>query len=214
MGNYSQKTCKQRNFRVASFHMVQVILDVETKKSFDQVGGYFPDRLGISFVGVCIREGFDGKGEMKGFFEQDLPTLWPILENADVLVGFNIKSFDIETLRPYYSGSVEKWPVLDLLDRFKDVTGHRISLDSIATQTLGTSKSGSGLDALKYYANKEFDKLSKYCLKDVEITRDVYDFGRTKGKVKFLNKWNRLIETQVDFSFALKKDLGIQMTLL
>lgn len=194
--------------------MVQVILDVETQKSFDQVGGYFPDRLGISFVGVCIREGFDGKGEMKGFFEQDLPTLWPILEHADVLVGFNIKGFDIETLRPYYSGSVEKWPVLDLLDRFKDVTGHRISLDSIATQTLGVAKSGSGLDALKYYANKEFDKLSKYCLKDVEITRDVYDFGRTKGKVKFLNKWNRLIETQIDFSFAPKKDLGIQMTLL
>ena len=32
--------------------MQQVILDVETQKSFDEVGGYFPDRLGISFVGV------------------------------------------------------------------------------------------------------------------------------------------------------------------
>jgi DEAD/DEAH box helicase domain-containing protein len=194
--------------------MVQVFLDVETQKSFDQVGGYFPDRLGISYVGVCVRNGYDGKGELQGFFEQDLPKLWPIIEHADVLVGFNIIGFDVETMRPYYSGKIEKWPVLDLLDRFKDATGHRASLDAIATQTLGIQKSGSGLDALKYYAKKEFDKLASYCLKDVEITRDIYDFGRTKGKVKYLNKWNRLIETPVDFGFVPTQHVGVQMTLL
>ena len=62
--------------------MLQVIFDVETKKSFEEVGGFFPDRLGISFVGVCIRDGFSGKGEMRGFFEKDLPDLFPILEKA------------------------------------------------------------------------------------------------------------------------------------
>ncbi|MBI5151569.1 MAG: hypothetical protein HZA34_03270 [Candidatus Pacebacteria bacterium] len=194
--------------------MLQVFLDVETQKSFDQVGGNFPDRLGISFVGICMREGFDGKGKMEGFFEQDLPKLWPIVEHADVIVGFNIVSFDIETFRPYYSGNLAHWPVLDMLDRFKEATGHRVSLDSIAGQTLGVHKSGSGLDALEFYAKKQFDKLSSYCLKDVEITRDVYDYGRTKGKVKFMNKWNRLIETAVDFSFSPTKTSGVQMTLL
>lgn len=194
--------------------MKQVFLDVETKKTFDEVGGYFPDRLGISFVGLCIREGLDGAGEMIGYFEQDLPKLWPVLESADVLIGFNIRGFDLETFRNYYSGSMEGWPVLDLLDRFKEAAGHRISLDSIATQSLGISKSGNGLDAIRYYANKEFDKLASYCLKDVEITRDVYDYGRTKGKVKYLNKWQRLIETPVDFSFTPKEDAGVQMTLL
>lgn len=194
--------------------MKQVFLDVETKKTFDEVGGYFPDRLGISFVGLCVREGFEGGGEMIGYFEQDLPKLWPMLESADVLIGFNIRGFDLETFRNYYSGSMEGWPVLDLLDRFKEAAGHRISLDSIATQSLGISKSGNGLDAIRYYANKEFDKLASYCLKDVEITRDVYDYGRTKGKVKYLNKWQRLIETPVDFSFTPKEDAGVQMTLL
>lgn len=194
--------------------MKQVFLDVETKKTFDEVGGYFPDRLGISFVGVCVRDGLEGSGAMMSFFEQDLPKLWPVLESADVLIGFNIRGFDLETFRNYYSGSMEGWPVLDLLDRFKEAAGHRISLDSIATQSLGISKSGNGLDAIKYYANKEFDKLASYCLKDVEITRDVYDYGRTKGSVKYLNKWQRLIETPVDFSFTPKEDAGVQMTLL
>jgi len=151
---------------------------------------------------------------MQGFFEQDLPKLWPILEHADVIVGFNIITFDFEALRPYYTGNIREWPVLDLLDRVKDSTGHRVSLDSIATQTLGVQKSGSGLDALEYYAKKQFDKLSMYCLKDVEITRDVYDYGASKGNIKFLNKWNRLIEAKIDFGFAPKKHVGVQMTLM
>lgn len=194
--------------------MQQVILDVETQKSFDQVGGYFPDRLGISYVGICVRDGFSGKGKTMGFFEQDLAQLWPILEHADVLVGFNIVGFDLETLRPYYSGSVESWPALDLLDRIKNSTGHRVSLDAVATQTLGVQKGGSGLDALMYYEKKQFDKIKEYCDKDVAITRDLYDYGRLKGSVKFLNKWNRLIETAVDFEFKPKKTTGMQMTLM
>lgn len=194
--------------------MKQVILDVETKKAFDQVGGFFPDKLGISFVGVCVREGYESKGQMMGFFEEDIPKMWPILESADMLIGFNIKDFDLGALKPYYTGNIENFPVLDLLVRVKDATGHRVSLNSIATQTLGVSKSGSGLDAIEYYEKKQFDKLSKYCLKDVEITRDIYDFGRAKGMIKFLNKWNRLIETKIDFSFSPKKDVGVQMTLM
>ena len=194
--------------------MMQLILDVETKKTFDQVGGYFPEKLGISYVGVCVRNGYSGTGEMLGFFEDQLNDLWPLLEQAEIIVGFNIIGFDMETLRPYYSGNVERLPVLDLLERFKKSTGHRVSLDSIAQQTLGKGKIGHGLDAIKYYENKEFDKLAKYCLMDVEITREVWDFGLQHGKVKFTNKWNRVIEAPVDFSFARPKEQGVQMTLL
>lgn len=194
--------------------MQQIFLDVETQKSFDQVGGYFPDRLKISYVGICIRDGFSGKGKSMGFFEKDLPQLWPILENADVLIGFNIIGFDLEALQPYYSGVTTTWPALDMLDRIKDSTGHRVSLDAVATQSLGIQKSGSGLDALEFFAKKQFDKLAFYCDKDVEITRELYDYGRQKGSVKFLNKWNRLIEAPVDFEFKPKKAHGMQMTLM
>jgi DEAD/DEAH box helicase domain-containing protein len=194
--------------------MLQVVLDVETKKTFDEVGGFFPDRLGISFVGVCIREGQSGKGEMKGYFENDLPDLFPLLEKADVVIGFNIDNFDMQTFVPYYSADVTKIPTLDLMLRIKDSVGHRIGLDAVAQETLGSGKSGDGLDAIKYYKNQDWDKLKEYCLRDVEVTRDVYDFGLKKGQVKFRNKWNRLIECPVDFSFTPKKNAGVQMSLL
>jgi DEAD/DEAH box helicase domain-containing protein len=194
--------------------MLQIILDVETKKTFDEVGGYFPDRLGISFVGACVRQGYTGQGEMQAYFEKDLPQLFTMLEQADIIIGFNIDGFDMQTFVPYYTGDVGRFPTLDLLTRIKDSAGHRIALDAVAQETLGVGKSGDGLDAIKYFKMKQWDKLRDYCLQDVAVTRDVYDFGLQKGVVKFKNKWNRLIECPVDFSFAPQRDAGMQMSLL
>ena len=194
--------------------MLQLILDVETQKTFDEVGGFFPDRLGISFVGVCIRDGMSGTGEMKGFFERDLPELFPLLEKADIVIGFNIDNFDMPTFTTYYKGDITAIPTLDILTKIKESAGHRISLDAVAQETLGSSKSGDGLDAIKYFRNQDWEKLSSYCLQDVAVTRDIYDHGLQKGFVKFKNKWNRLIECPIDFSYQPKKDTGIQMSLL
>jgi DEAD/DEAH box helicase domain-containing protein len=194
--------------------MRQVILDVETQKTFDEVGGFFPDRLGISFVGVCVRESFGTKGEMMGFFEQDLEKLFPIIESADVIIGFNCDQFDMPTFLPYYKADITRIPTLDLLTRIKKSAGHRISLDAVAKETLGIGKSGDGLDAIKYYKHKQWEELKKYCLQDVAVTRDVYDAGLKNGKVKFKNKWNRVVECPVDFTFTPKKDAGMQMSLI
>jgi len=191
-----------------------VFLDVETQKSFEEVGGYLPQDLKVSFVGICIRDGFSGPGKFQGYFESDLPKLWPVLETADVIVGYNIIGFDVETLRPYYSGNPDNWNVLDLLVRFKESTGHRVKLDAIAQETLGTGKIGDGLKAIEYYKNKQFRELARYCLYDVAITRDVYDYGRKYHQVKYVNKWNRKIEADVDFSFTPPQMGGVQMTLL
>lgn len=194
--------------------MRQVFFDVETKNTFDEVGGFFPGKLSPSFIGVCVRDGYEGKGEMIQIWEQDLAKLWAIFESADLIVGYNSINFDMEVLRPLYPGNVDHFAHLDLMVRFKDATGHRIGLDSLAQETLGKGKIGHGLDAIKYYKEGRLEELAKYCLMDVEITRDLYDWGRTKGKLKFKNKWNRLIETPIDFSVAPRQFVGTQMTLL
>ena len=194
--------------------MLQVILDVETQKIFDQVGGYFPDRLGISFVGVNVRHGYGEAGEFLSYFEKDLPKLFPLLEKADVIVGFNVIDFDLPTFTPYYNGDITKLPTLDLMQRIKQSTGHRVALDAVAKETLGGGKIGSGLDAIKYFKAKQWDKLEKYCLQDVKVTRDLLDYGYSKGEVKFRNKWNRLVITPVDFTYSPKKHAGIQMSLI
>lgn len=194
--------------------MLQVILDVETQKTFEEVGGYFPDRLKISFAGVNLRRGYGETGEFRSYFEKDIPDLLTLLEKADVIVGFNVINFDLPTLTPYYNGDVADLPSLDLMLRIKDSTGHRVALDAVAKETLGVGKIGSGLDAIRYFKAKEWDTLEKYCLQDVKVTRDLLDYGYAKGEVKFRNKWNRLVTTPVDFTYTPKKRAGIQMSLI
>lgn len=194
--------------------MLELVLDVETKKTFDEVGGYFPEKLGISFVGACLRENGNKTGQFLSFFEDDLNKLFPLIERADVVIGFNIDGFDMPTLSAYYQAEIKKIPTLDLMARIKNSVGHRISLDAVAVETLGAGKIGDGLDAIRYYHNGDLSALEKYCLEDVRITRDIYDYGLKNRTVKFRNKWNRLIEAPVDFTFVAKKANGTQMSLI
>jgi DEAD/DEAH box helicase domain-containing protein len=198
--------------------MKQVIFDVETKKTFEQVGGYYPEKLGISFVGAIERTGFPEEGNVievrHELFESDLNKLWPVLEMADVIIGFNSHGFDLPALQPYYNGDITKLPSLDLMAAIKESVGHRIGLDAVAQSTLGSEKSGTGLDAIVYFQNGQLEELAKYCMQDVIITRDVYDFGRQQGVVSFKNRWNNLIEAEVDFHYKSQDDGGVQMTLV
>lgn len=197
--------------------MKQLFLDVETKKTFEEVGGYYPEKLEPSFVGVIVREGFPEDGRAKEvryeLFEKDFGKLPALLEQADLIIGFNSSGFDLPALKAVYPGNIDKLPQLDLLEVIKNEAGHRVSLDAVAKETLGTQKIGNGLDAIIYYQNGEWDKLAKYCMKDVEITRDIYDFGRKYGYIKFLNKWNNVVKLTVDFSIK-TADSGLQMTLI
>jgi hypothetical protein len=58
-------------------------------------------------------------------------------------------------------------------------------LDSLASATLGQKKVGNGLDALKYFKAGQMDKLKEYCLEDVRLTRDLYEYGKRHGKLLY-----------------------------
>ena len=47
-------------------------------------------------------------GEYSSYFKEDLHTLWPILERADMLIGFNSDAFDIPLLNRYYPGDLSQ----------------------------------------------------------------------------------------------------------
>jgi hypothetical protein len=55
----------------------------------------------------------------------------------------------------------------------------------LVSATLGRKKLGSGLDALKYFKAGQMDKLKEYCLEDVRLTRDLYEYGKQHGKLLY-----------------------------
>src|SRR3990167_8785344 len=134
-------------------------------------------------VVVAIHD--SGKGEYSSYFKEDLHTLWPILERADQLIGFNSDTFDIPLLNSYYPGDLSHLRSLDLLSEVQKVLGRRIRLQSLAEATLGRGKSGDGLKAGEWWKEGEKDKVAEYCIEDVRLTRELYDYALQHGMLKY-----------------------------
>ncbi len=114
-----------------------------------------------------------------------MPKLWPILEKADLLIGFNSEHFDIPLLNKYYSGDLSKIRGVDLLKEVKKVLGRRIKLDTLAEATLGRKKIGDGTEAVRWWRVGEIDKVIKYCIEDVKITKEIYEYALKNGYLKY-----------------------------
>jgi DEAD/DEAH box helicase domain-containing protein len=160
----------------------KIVLDLETQKSFQDVGGRGKNHL-LKVSVCCIYDYSTGK--YSSYEEHELAKLAPILQTADQIIGYNIKDFDFEVIQPYLNFNINEVPALDLLSEIEKVLHHRIKLDIVAQGTLGTGKSGNGLEAILYYQNGRMDLLKKYCLDDVKITKQVYDYALKNGKLLY-----------------------------
>jgi DEAD/DEAH box helicase domain-containing protein len=166
--------------------MRTITFDIETKNTFQDVGSN--DSVALDISVVCIHDDGDttsARGGYSSYLEADFPKLWPILEQADMFVTFNGDHFDIPLLNKYYSGDLTKIKSLDLLVEVKKSLGRRIKLDTLAEATLGKNKSGHGLDAIVWWQKGEIDKIIKYCIDDVKITRELYDYALKNGHLKY-----------------------------
>ncbi len=161
--------------------MRKIVFDVETSNLFQDVGSSNPADLSISLL--AIYDSLEDK--YSSFIESEFPSLWPILEKADLLIGYNSNHFDIPLLNKYYSGDLTKIKSVDLLEEIRKVIGRRVRLDQVAQGTLEISKSGHGLQALEWWKNGEVEKVRKYCIDDVKITKELYDYALKNGKLMY-----------------------------
>lgn len=161
--------------------MRKIIFDIETSNLFTDVGSSNAADLDLSVV--CI---YDTETEKySSYFQDELKDLWPILEKADMLIGYNSDHFDIPLLNKYYSGDLTKIKSLDILKEIKNSLGRRLKLDTIAEATLGTNKSGNGLEAVVWWKQGKKEEVKKYCMDDVRITKEVYEYALKNGVLKY-----------------------------
>ncbi|MBX4189207.1 ribonuclease H-like domain-containing protein [Candidatus Parcubacteria bacterium] len=175
--------------------MRKIVFDIETRNVFADVGKNDPSLLDIALVAIHDSE----TAEYSTYLEEDLPKLWPILERSDMLIGFNSEHFDIPLLNKYYPGDLSKLKSLDILKEIKQTYGRRMKLDQLAQGTLGKNKSGHGLDAIQWWKNGEVDKIRDYCIDDVRITKELYDYARANSKLIF-KEGSELLEIKLDCS--------------
>lgn len=175
--------------------MRKIVFDIETKNTFQEIGKNEPALLDLSLIGIYDSE----TNTYSSYLEEDLPKLWPILEKADMLIGYNSDHFDIPILNKYYSGDLTHIKSLDLLKEIRNSIGRRLKLDSVAEATLGKNKTGHGLQAITWWKNGEIEKIRKYCLDDVKITKELYDYALKNGILKYKD-YGKICDIPLDTS--------------
>ena len=161
--------------------MREITFDIETANAFASFSRSDLTQLDLSVIGIHDSE----TNEYTAYTQEELPKLWPILEQADVLIGYNSISFDVPILNKYYPGDLTKIRSLDLMMEVYNVLGRRLRLQNLAEATLKVGKSGDGLKAVEWWQQGLVEKVKEYCIQDVRVTRGLYDYAIEHGKLKY-----------------------------
>jgi DEAD/DEAH box helicase domain-containing protein len=175
------------------------VLDVETRRSAQEVGGWNKaHKMGVSCVVV-----YDSlKKDYTAYLQEDMRSMVHHLQTMDLVVGFNIKRFDYKVLSGLVDFDFSGLPTLDILEHVHRQLGYRLSLDHLAKATLGEQKTANGLLALQWWKQGKLDRIIKYCTQDVAVTRGLYRYGRDNGYLLFTNKARQTVRLPVDWNKA------------
>ena len=170
-----------------------LVFDLETQLLSDEVGGWSNiAKMKMACAVTCNLT----TGQFADYLEADVEKLLADLHAASLVVGFNIRRFDYEVLRPYAGKSLQL-PTLDMLENLYQTLGFRLSLDTVASGTLGHSKTADGVLAVHWFKSGQTEKLLDYCRQDVQVTRELYDYGQQHKHLKYRDKFGRLKQVAV-----------------
>lgn len=187
----------------------EVILDIETQNTFDDISSHDREQFLISVIGAYFYE----NDEYRAFEEHEFGELWPRLERADRLIGYNSKGFDLPIMNNYYPGDLLQFPNLDILEEIQKALGFRLKLDHVAIATIGFGKTGHGLQAIEWWKRGEKDKVKKYCLDDVRLTKAIYEYGLKYGALAYEDRIGGRKAIPVDFQLKQSTKPSINFTM-
>jgi len=187
----------------------EIVFDIET------IG----DIQNLATMEITVVSIYEYKFDRYTSFERgELKSLWPILEKADLIIGYNSKHFDIPVLNNYYLGDLTKIPHLDIMEKVKESLGFRLKLKDLAQATLDNiDKSGDGLQAMRWWKEGKIDEIKKYCEQDVLVTKEIYEFGKKNRQLFYKSLTGEVLPFRVNFeqtaTDSTKKNINLTLPL-
>ncbi len=157
-----------------------LIIDIETQQLAQEVGGW----ENLHRLKISVACAYDSQTEQfLTYRESELGQLIQLCEKR-LVIGYNIRGFDLPVLAAY-GLKLKPLDIFDIMYDLESLTRQRfLKLEAVARGTLGTGKSADGLLAVAWWKEGNVQKIIDYCLQDVQVTRDVFEFGRKNGFVK------------------------------
>jgi DEAD/DEAH box helicase domain-containing protein len=172
--------------------MDTLVFDIETQNFFTDPGVGRDNFSALKISVVCVYS--YAQDRYFSFEENELSAAAELFNGAGRLVGFSSNRYDIPVLNGYFQKlrlSVEnlwKKERIDLLEEIELATGERVSLSRLAEANLGEKKEQHGFEAIELYREGKMDELKEYCLKDVRLTKELYDLYEKQRYLMVPNK--------------------------
>jgi hypothetical protein len=174
-----------------------VYFDLETQRTANDAGGWHRKRD----MGMSIAVTYSTRlGAYRIFTEKNVQELVDQLVRADLVIGFNVINFDYEVLMGYTILDLpHQCQTLDLLVELEKRLGHKLSLDTVATASLGVGKTGDGLDAIRWWREGRLLEIAEYCCFDVKCTKLVHEFGSENRKLFYHDRFQKRQSVAVEW---------------
>ncbi len=131
-------------------------------------------------MGLAVTCAFDSQTGPRIFLKDNAAALQQALDQADLVIGHNIKAFDANLLRAnshavpdekLFDTLEQCWLAAGLAPAWKGPKTHGgFSLDALAHANLGQGKSGHGALAPVDWQNGRIGSVIDYCMRDVWLT--------------------------------------------
>lgn len=190
--------------------MDTLVFDIETQNFFTDpdVGWDNFAALKISVVGAYSY----AEDKYFTFEEGEMEACAELFARAGCIIGFSMNRYDVPVLNHYFQklGRAGGKPVgakgvaargrkivtpnlwemerIDLLDEIELAVRDRVSLSRLAEANLGVKKDMHGSMAIALYRDGKMAELKEYCLKDVRLTKELYDLSRKQNFLMIPNK--------------------------
>ncbi len=178
--------------------------DIETGNTAADIGGWQNTHMWqVTCVTTTDGENntvyIDKPMEIEGAVVKELKQLKYDLDDhfqkGGKLLGHNIVAFDLPALRDsmdiYIVRKYLEEKETRCIDTSRMVTkaaGKRVQLDNLAKCNLNSQKSGDGLMAVRWWSEGKYEDVAKYCLKDSQLTLDVWKMGVENGNLSFFDE--------------------------
>tara|TARA_R100000544_G_scaffold31504_1_gene17812 strand:- start:46 stop:639 length:594 start_codon:yes stop_codon:yes gene_type:complete len=190
--------------------------DIETGNSAADIGGWQNTHMWqVTCVTTTDGENntvyIDKPMEIEGAVVKELKQLKYDLDDhfqkGGKLLGHNIVAFDLPALRDSMDIYIvrkyleeKETRCIDTSRMMTKAAGKRIQLDNLAKCNLDSGKSGDGLAAVRWWAEGKYEDVAKYCLKDSQLTLDVWKMGVKNGNLSFFDEdLGELVKIDLDW---------------
>ncbi len=145
--------------------------------------------MGISVIGVY--DYIDNRYRV--FMQDNFNELQELIEQRDVMVGFNQLGFDNNLLeangirishKMHYDLLAEIWKADGLEPEFRYPTHMGYGLDAVCETNFGIKKTGDGAKAPILWQQGQIAQVTDYCLNDVRMTKKLLDHILFYKKIK------------------------------